>query len=395
MNSQTKELQQRMGALNDEALLKIVEVDHKSYRQDALECVKQELARRGIAFSKSIENEPPEEEVGEIEGGDEVISHLELVTIATYTNLSQAQITRSFLEANGVSAFLPDEHLIGVNSLYSIAVGGVRLQVIETNVEQARKLLDESRNYTEEPDAQWEDAAANESAVYDANADKSGGHFFLKVAGFLGAIALAFAVMDILNPNSPSKNEPLKVEYGRNPADVRATDRLGAPYIFLAECQAIEATHIVFEVLELARMDYGDLVDLKGKTVKIVRNYGGQIYSQRYRDMHKVALGDKVIFFIYPDNLRLSQIMMPARFLPVISEKTKKNGPSDKVQPLVGLPLFFADTGKNYQDTPSLIPVKDLFFSLKQPDELAISTVLSNNEIFYRAPLPLGGQLEK
>ncbi|MFN0110089.1 MAG: putative signal transducing protein [Blastocatellia bacterium] len=132
MNSQSNELQKRMSELNDETLLKIVEVDDANYRQDALDCAKQELASRGIAFSEPVEEEP-EEKPNDF--------HPELVTIATYTIPYKAQLAKGLLEANDIPAFAADEHLSSINWLYVNAIGGIRLQVTEDNAEQAKALL--------------------------------------------------------------------------------------------------------------------------------------------------------------------------------------------------------------------------------------------------------------
>lgn len=52
-----------------------------------------------------------------------------LTTIATFSKPYEAHIARSRLEAQGIPAFVADEHTITMNWLYSQAMGGVRLQV--------------------------------------------------------------------------------------------------------------------------------------------------------------------------------------------------------------------------------------------------------------------------
>jgi len=62
-----------------------------------------------------------------------------LITIAKFYNLVDAQIARSKLEDSGIKSFLFDEN---TSYMYSGAVVGSRLQVIEDDVMQARSILD-------------------------------------------------------------------------------------------------------------------------------------------------------------------------------------------------------------------------------------------------------------
>ncbi len=71
-----------------------------------------------------------------------------LVTLLSCDDLSMAYIARSKLEAAGIPCFLANEYLAGVNRLYSPAVGGVELQVLERDVPEALALLTE----TSDPD---------------------------------------------------------------------------------------------------------------------------------------------------------------------------------------------------------------------------------------------------
>ena len=66
-----------------------------------------------------------------------------LVTIARYSLPYEAHLARSRLDAEGIPAFVADEHTIGMQWLYSNALGGVRLQVPEPCVEEARRILAE------------------------------------------------------------------------------------------------------------------------------------------------------------------------------------------------------------------------------------------------------------
>lgn len=64
-----------------------------------------------------------------------------LARIAAFDDLSMAYIARSRLEAADILCFLANEYMIGLNWLYSGALGGVQLWVPEGMADAARELL--------------------------------------------------------------------------------------------------------------------------------------------------------------------------------------------------------------------------------------------------------------
>lgn len=64
-----------------------------------------------------------------------------LVTVATFDLMTDAHIAMGRLAAEGVEAWLADEHLVQTDWLYSVAVGGIKLQVRPEDAEQARTIL--------------------------------------------------------------------------------------------------------------------------------------------------------------------------------------------------------------------------------------------------------------
>jgi len=84
------------------------------------------------------------------------MSH-KLITIAQYRDLPQAGLDKSILESQGITCFLDNEFTIGVNWLYSTALGGVKLQVLEVDVAQAKQILQESYNCATEAGPAEED----------------------------------------------------------------------------------------------------------------------------------------------------------------------------------------------------------------------------------------------
>lgn len=65
-----------------------------------------------------------------------------MTTLITCNQLIEAQLMRAALAGSGVTAHIPDELTIEASGhVYSPAIGGVRLQVEDEDVELAREIL--------------------------------------------------------------------------------------------------------------------------------------------------------------------------------------------------------------------------------------------------------------
>jgi len=75
------------------------------------------------------------------------------VTVLTFTFPYEVAIVRGRLESEGITCFTQDELTVQVNPFYSNAIGGVKLQVIESDLERAIEILKET-GYIKEEDLQ-------------------------------------------------------------------------------------------------------------------------------------------------------------------------------------------------------------------------------------------------
>lgn len=66
---------------------------------------------------------------------------MDFVTVAAFDTSPEAHIAMGRLEAEGIDCYLTDEHLVQTDWLYSIAVGGIKLQVPAPHAERARQIL--------------------------------------------------------------------------------------------------------------------------------------------------------------------------------------------------------------------------------------------------------------
>ena len=61
----------------------------------------------------------------------------------TLSDINDAFILRSMLEASGIPAFLPDENTCQVDWMYINAIGGIRVQIPEGCEEDAKVVLEQ------------------------------------------------------------------------------------------------------------------------------------------------------------------------------------------------------------------------------------------------------------
>ena len=65
-----------------------------------------------------------------------------MTTIANCSLLIQAQLMQAALAGSGITAYIPDELTVqGSGSTYSLAIGGIRVQVEDEDVAAAREVL--------------------------------------------------------------------------------------------------------------------------------------------------------------------------------------------------------------------------------------------------------------
>lgn len=75
-----------------------------------------------------------------------------LITLKRFDNPVDAHLLKSKLESEDIPCFLLDENTVTLNPLYNVAVGGIRLQVMEEHMKQAQAILQsiEGTPYTTE-----------------------------------------------------------------------------------------------------------------------------------------------------------------------------------------------------------------------------------------------------
>jgi ribosomal protein L37E len=74
-----------------------------------------------------------------------------LVVVRSYTNVHEAHLAKSVLEARGIEAFIANEHLVSMVWTYSNAIGGVKVVVPEERADEATQILQSGADPLEGP----------------------------------------------------------------------------------------------------------------------------------------------------------------------------------------------------------------------------------------------------
>lgn len=69
-------------------------------------------------------------------------------TIATFPYSSEAQIVKGKLQSEGIQVYLADEYTIDSDPLISQAIGGVKIQVLTTQKEEAISILKDIHSFS-------------------------------------------------------------------------------------------------------------------------------------------------------------------------------------------------------------------------------------------------------
>ncbi len=61
--------------------------------------------------------------------------------VAIFTKIHEAYLARGRLQSEGIDSVIFDEYLVGIQPLYSVAIGGIKLAVKESDIQEANVIL--------------------------------------------------------------------------------------------------------------------------------------------------------------------------------------------------------------------------------------------------------------
>ncbi len=115
-----------------EAELMALARTYDTLSEPAQDALRAEFAERGL--------EPPLLDDDESEPGDQKPLQ-KLVTVRRYRDLSEAIVARSVIEGAGMYCFLQNENMVRLDWQLSNFIGGIRLQVAESDAAAAEEIL--------------------------------------------------------------------------------------------------------------------------------------------------------------------------------------------------------------------------------------------------------------
>ena len=66
-----------------------------------------------------------------------------LITIRTFDNAIDAHLLKSKLESEGIQCYIQDENTLTLNPLWNYTVGGIKLDIDDSDIEQTESILQE------------------------------------------------------------------------------------------------------------------------------------------------------------------------------------------------------------------------------------------------------------
>jgi hypothetical protein len=101
-----------------------------------------------------------------------------LITIATFNQLSDTQLYKTKIESEGTECFIVDERILCKDWLYPYVVGGIKIEVNETDVARAIEILHQTDF--------MEDVVSENNEPHCPNCNSSDVHYekFLQRFGF-------------------------------------------------------------------------------------------------------------------------------------------------------------------------------------------------------------------
>lgn len=101
--------------------------------------LREEISRRGLSRQSATQvTATPVPIAGDLGGRSE-----NLCVVRRFASFSEALIAKTCLDGSGIECALADQNMLGANPFLANALGGVRLFVSESDLEQATKLLDQ------------------------------------------------------------------------------------------------------------------------------------------------------------------------------------------------------------------------------------------------------------
>lgn len=69
---------------------------------------------------------------------------LELITLKTFDNFIDAHLLKAKLESEDIRCYLFDENMVGLNPLFNLMVGGIKVKINASDLDRATQIIKET-----------------------------------------------------------------------------------------------------------------------------------------------------------------------------------------------------------------------------------------------------------
>lgn len=93
---------------------------------------------------------------------------MEQVTVKIFDNAISARLLKARLESEEIDCFIQDEHMVTMNPLFNVALGGIKLKVWEKDVEKALEVINilENQPLTNDQNEDIQCPKCNSTQIY-------------------------------------------------------------------------------------------------------------------------------------------------------------------------------------------------------------------------------------
>ncbi len=118
---------------------------------------------------------------------------MELITLRTFDSSIDAHMLKVKLESEGIISFIFDEHMVSLNPLNNMLLGGIKLKIAQADFNKAMEIVEELDNYkfTDEKDELIRCPDCDSTDLYNG---------FKSMKGIRGVLSLIVSLILVVYP---------------------------------------------------------------------------------------------------------------------------------------------------------------------------------------------------
>ncbi len=138
-NTEKEKIIELYNSYSDDVFLDALLLAPEDYQDGVYEVMLGLCKQRGLETALDARRKPKEPP------SIEELLKEKLVTVARFSYLSEAHLVKTRIESEGIECYLQDENMVNLGWHYSNLMGGLRLQVKSSDVEDVKLILSDLR----------------------------------------------------------------------------------------------------------------------------------------------------------------------------------------------------------------------------------------------------------